>query len=285
MLGYWKQNKPANPKVLTGWFKYLNEIPQSSLLTDCLNDLERECSVWGDNYLEVLKGIRNLYPCASETYTHTFQEPMPDGIRNTVTVSETDTEILSNLQLDARARAEKLFEIFWKAYPRHERRDRAMAEFIKLAPTREDVLEMVLAIGIACRSQQWQDKRFIPLAKNWLSEHRWKEAPGDDHPAENKPLMEAFADKPVFAERSEPSEEWIRARDLIRTRVSPHIFNTWFSHVVCRGINNGVLELSVPTESFRTCLLENYLPLLLESVGAREINVQLRSGKEAVHVR
>ena len=200
---------------------------------------------------------------------------------------KTDTEILSNFELDARDGVEGLFEVFWKAYPRHERRDRAKAEFRKLNPTEKVVNEMIRAIGIACRTQQWRDKRFIPLAKNWLLERRWEEAPTNDHPTNIKmpAVIEAskFPDEPVLLEQPEPPKEWIRALDLMRAHVTPKIFDTWFSPVVCRGISDGVLELSVPTESFRICLLENYLPLLLESAGTKEIIIQLRNGKEATH--
>ena len=234
----------------------------------------------------MLKGIRNVYPYVSQIYAHTYAHKYQDGIRNTVTVTDTVTDTdtdkkhLSNFQLDARD--EELFEVFWEAYPRHERRERAKAEFRKINPTEKGVREMICAIGIACQSQQWQDKRFIPLAKNWLSERRWEEA-GGGHPAENLPGTEAEAFPDEIVEQPEPPEEWIHALDLIRARVSPRTFDTWFSPVVCCGINNGVLELIVPTESFRICLLENYLPLLLESTGTRKVNIQLRDVKEAAH--
>ena len=71
-------------------------------------------------------------------------------------------------------------------------------------------------------------------------------------------------------------EAWTRAQGLIRESVGESCFDTWFRPIACRGINNGVLELDVPTESFRKCLLENFKPKLLKATGAREIRIQRR---------
>ena len=44
-------------------------------------------------------------------------------------------------------------------------------------------------------------------------------------------------------------------------------FDTWFRPIAYQGRENGVLRLTVPTESFRKCLLENYSGVLLDAAG------------------
>ena len=57
---------------------------------------------------------------------------------------------------------------------------------------------------------------------------------------------------------------WNQVLSAVKKRVGDQCFNTWFSPVVCLGIKNDVLHLTVPTESFKKCLLENYSSLLLD---------------------
>jgi len=60
---------------------------------------------------------------------------------------------------------------------------------------------------------------------------------------------------------------WNQALFEIKKHVNSQCFDTWFRPVDCRGIENGALYLTVPTEIFKKCLLENYFPLLLKTVG------------------
>jgi hypothetical protein len=85
----------------------------------------------------------------------------------------------------------------------------------------------------------------------------------------------------LFSEKNSKSppmqpEEWTRAQGLIRESVGESCFDTWFRPVACRGITNNVLELEVPTEAFRTCLLENFKPQMLTATGARDVKIQRR---------
>jgi chromosomal replication initiator protein len=57
---------------------------------------------------------------------------------------------------------------------------------------------------------------------------------------------------------------------LILSSVEKHLnrqcFDTWFRPIAYQGRENGILRLTVPTESFKKCLLENYSGLLMEVV-------------------
>lgn len=60
---------------------------------------------------------------------------------------------------------------------------------------------------------------------------------------------------------------WNQALLVIQKHVNSQCFDTWFHPIDCHGIENGVLRLTVPTETFKKCLLENYSSLLLKTVG------------------
>jgi len=59
---------------------------------------------------------------------------------------------------------------------------------------------------------------------------------------------------------------WNQALFAVQENVSKQCFDTWFRPISYLGIKNGRLHLSVPTEIFRKCLLENYAPLLLDTI-------------------
>jgi chromosomal replication initiator protein len=60
---------------------------------------------------------------------------------------------------------------------------------------------------------------------------------------------------------------WNQVLSAIEKRTNRQSFDTWFRAITYHGCENGVLRLTVPTESFRQCLLENYSDLLLEAAG------------------
>ncbi|QIL69581.1 hypothetical protein G7048_03845 [Diaphorobacter sp. HDW4B] len=71
------------------------------------------------------------------------------------------------------------FAEFWTAYPRKVAKDDARKAFAKRNPTPELVSEMVAAIGIQARSEQWRKDggQFIPYPATWLSKGCWKDEP------------------------------------------------------------------------------------------------------------
>ena len=70
---------------------------------------------------------------------------------------------------------------------------------------------------------------------------------------------------------------WERMTEIIAARISRQCFETWFMPISFAGCNREVCSLTVPTESFRRSLLDNYAGLLeealLESTGRK---LQLR---------
>ena len=55
---------------------------------------------------------------------------------------------------------------------------------------------------------------------------------------------------------------WNQVLFAVQKHVSKQCFDTWFRPVACYEIKNGTFLLIVPTESFKKCLSEKYVPLL-----------------------
>ena len=68
---------------------------------------------------------------------------------------------------------------------------------------------------------------------------------------------------------------WNTILSLVEKQLSRQAFDTWFRPVLCRAFENGKLSLSVPSESFKKCLLENYATLILEAVLGEDKNAKL----------
>ncbi len=60
---------------------------------------------------------------------------------------------------------------------------------------------------------------------------------------------------------------WDRILAHVEKQLSRQSFDTWFRPVSCRGLENEILYLKVPTESFRKCLLEHYADMIVDAAG------------------
>jgi chromosomal replication initiator protein len=63
-------------------------------------------------------------------------------------------------------------------------------------------------------------------------------------------------------------EVWAQVLSVVGKRVNPQCFDTWFRPIVFDRCDGQALHLTVPTENFKQCLLENYADLIREA--ARE---------------
>jgi chromosomal replication initiator protein len=60
---------------------------------------------------------------------------------------------------------------------------------------------------------------------------------------------------------------WNHVLSAVEKRVNRQCLETWFRPIAYQGRENGILRLTVPTESFKKCLVENYSDLLLDAAG------------------
>jgi chromosomal replication initiator protein len=58
---------------------------------------------------------------------------------------------------------------------------------------------------------------------------------------------------------------WHNVLSAVEKRISRQCFDTWFRPIAYLGRENGTLRLTVPTDSYRKCLLENYSELLIQA--------------------
>ena len=68
-----------------------------------------------------------------------------------------------------------MFERFWKAYPRGEDRQGAVAEWDRLRPDMELMHVMSRALEQQKQSEEWQRNIGIPYAVRWLRRRRWED--------------------------------------------------------------------------------------------------------------
>jgi len=60
---------------------------------------------------------------------------------------------------------------------------------------------------------------------------------------------------------------WHHVLSTVQNHINRQSFDTWFKPITYQGRENGVLRLTVPTELFKNCLVENYSDLLLRAAG------------------
>jgi chromosomal replication initiator protein len=70
---------------------------------------------------------------------------------------------------------------------------------------------------------------------------------------------------PTFSP-SVATEIWDHVLEVVRRRVGQQCLDTWFRPIVFEGHDESVVHLTVPSDSFRAWLLENYADLLREAV-------------------
>lgn len=63
------------------------------------------------------------------------------------------------------------FEQFWKAYPRHENKKKALEIWKKVEPPLDLILK---AIESQTKGRSWRDG-FIPHPDRWLRDRRWED--------------------------------------------------------------------------------------------------------------
>jgi chromosomal replication initiator protein len=68
---------------------------------------------------------------------------------------------------------------------------------------------------------------------------------------------------------------WHQVLSLVEKCTNRQCLDTWFKPIIFHGCENGVLHLTVPTESFKKCLIDNYSAVLLSA--SREISKSVQT--------
>lgn len=121
-------------------------------------------------YREGTKEILNRYlKIFKDPYLKNFKYPMQKNLKDNNT-SINNTSINNNPY-----NPPKEFETFWKAYPRHDNKQKTIKWFEKNKPS-EGLLKIMLdKIELLKKTKQWQNKQFIPMPTTWLNGKRWED--------------------------------------------------------------------------------------------------------------
>ena len=68
---------------------------------------------------------------------------------------------------------------------------------------------------------------------------------------------------------------WALVIAAVGKRINRQCFETWFRPIVCNGVDSKSLRLTVPTENFKKCFLDNYAAVLQEAI-AEAVKTPLR---------
>ena len=73
------------------------------------------------------------------------------------------------------------FIIFWKLYPRKAQKGKAYDAWKKLCKKKDAPIyrELMAALRAQIKTQQWQNKKYIPLPSTWINQYRWLDDPAE----------------------------------------------------------------------------------------------------------
>lgn len=115
------------------------------------------------------------------------------------------------------------FEEFWRAYPKKTGKGAALKAWKRINPGQKLKSQMIEAIKVQCRSQQWlKDKgQYIPHPATWLNQFRWEDTPERLQPTSQdviNDIARKMAERRKEAERSEVGRWKGDIRELIKKK-------------------------------------------------------------------
>jgi len=128
--------------------------------------------------IERLTPSTDATPCMNATPSTGASPPLA-SMRVTPSIHDTRTIRTIKEPLMANGHMDSLFAEFWTAYPRKEKKPRALKAFRRIKPNRECVDAMLAALTRQRASTQWLEAsgKFIPHPATWLNDEQWKDAP------------------------------------------------------------------------------------------------------------
>ena len=74
-----------------------------------------------------------------------------------------------------------IFDKFWKIYPKHPDKGKALSAWNKLCSKKERPtwVELKKAILSQKETSRWQEKKYIPHPTTWLNQNRWLDDPSE----------------------------------------------------------------------------------------------------------
>lgn len=193
---YLKHNPLENQNQVTSAIKMLDQLPDTELFADLLEVL-KECE---KSYITPLterlaerlpEPFQNPLGNPSETVpatSNSIQEQYTGTGLKHICASEHDKTDSAPAEKPATGGAQRkagkgneeldrLFDLFWSAYPKRRSKGQAKKTWEKLNPDEQLVAKMVATIERAKKSVEWQKEngQFIPYPSSWLNAQGWED--------------------------------------------------------------------------------------------------------------
>ena len=195
LKNYLKHNPLENPNQVKSALEKADELPETPLMQDFLDLVERYWKPFMEPLAERLR--ERLGKPGTGTGTGTGTEDIdicaPDGARaNTApnpsgsVEAEQVTAAPDGDKLSSKSRPrspfksrrqEQLFDQFWTQYPRKKSKGQAERAWVKLSPDDTLFAQIIEGLERAKRSRDWikEGGRYIPYPATWLNAKGWED--------------------------------------------------------------------------------------------------------------
>lgn len=155
-----RYNKPESPNVVISWGKGFDLLPESQIKTDIYIKTK-----------EIIEGLgKGFQKAFLKSLPEDYHKAYAEDLWKDLSKSGTGTGA-TTLEQD------RLFEIFWDAYPKKRNKGQAKATWDKLflAGSIPEMSVLLDSIAIAKTSRKWiKDKgQYIPYPSTWLNAAGW----------------------------------------------------------------------------------------------------------------
>ncbi len=195
LKNYLKHNPLENPNQVKSALEKVDELPETPLMQDFLDLVERYWKPFMEPLAERLRerlgkqgtvtvtvtGTVDIDTCAPDG-ARAYTAPSPGGSVEAEKVTATpDGDKLSEKSGPRSPfkskRQEQLFDEFWKAYPKKRSKGRAERAWVKIAPDTELFSAILDGLERAKRSRDWTKEggRYIPYPATWLNAKGWED--------------------------------------------------------------------------------------------------------------
>jgi len=195
-----KHNPPENPNVIVSWRAELDDLPECSLKVEALAAIGVHCERIGEAFAKAWHQVGAPIPPVDvkglgEGFPQPFPKPFDDTPRKGSGNQDQDQDQEQEQEYargkpfrepEPKAVLLERFDRFYARYPRQEQREPARMVWLEMAPSERTTAQILASLEAHRRTKRWADAiaasdfTYVPLAKKWLRERHWLEAPTAD---------------------------------------------------------------------------------------------------------
>lgn len=192
LKNYLKHNPLENPNQVKSALEKVDELPETPLMQDFLDLVERYWKPFMEPLAERLRERLGKQGTVTGTVTGTGTDSIcaPDDAQDThddldesveaeqVTATLEDKPSKSGPRSPFKIRRQKqLFDEFWAKYPKKRSKGQAERAWVKIAPDDTLFAQIIEGLERAKRSRDWikESGRYIPYPATWLNAKGWED--------------------------------------------------------------------------------------------------------------